>query len=307
MEKLPMLKKALLVGINKYRKYPLRGCVNDVTAMKDLLVELFGFSADNIRLITDRDATTEAVVSNLEWLAQGGADPAVRVFHYAGHGHFVPDQDGDEGKEGRDEALVLYDHDKKGYLIDDNLKDLYKRFPANSNLTLIMDCCHSGTNQRGPEDICYRFIPNIYEEREAIAAARKKFLQAQMQFVRQELGNLRSKTRGPDEAFERQLEAAMRKYDEKHFGLDPVREGNVLLAACRSDQQAADAKMSRGKYHGAFTYYFVKLVREAQGKIAYQDLIKSLGKTLYDRNFNQEPQLECSEGREGAPLFSLFS
>lgn len=301
-----MLKKALLVGINKYRKYPLRGCVNDVAAMKDLLVELYDFSADNIRVLTDRDATTKAVVENLAWLAQGGSDPAVRVFHYAGHGHFVPDKNGDE-PDGSDEALVLYDHDKDGYLIDDKLKELYSRFPANSNLTLIMDCCHSGTNQRGPEDLFYRFIPNTYEEREAIAAARKKFLQGQMQFVRQELGNLRSKTRGPDEEFERQFTAAIQKYEKVHFGRDLGCEGNILLAGCKSDQQSADAKMGRGKYHGAFTYYFIKLVREAQGKISHQELMKNLGKQLYDHKFNQEPQLECSEGREKSRLFSLFS
>jgi metacaspase-1 len=300
-----MLKKALLVGINNYRDYPLRGCVNDVTAMKDLLVELFGFSADNIRFITDRDATTKTVVENLEWLAQGGSDPAVRVFHYAGHGHFVPDKNGDE-PDGSDEAMVLYDHDKSGYLIDDKLKELYDRFPANGNLTLIMDCCHSGTSQRGPEDLYYRLIPNTYEEREAIAAARRKFLQAQMQFVRQELGNLRSKTRGPDEELERQIMAVMQKFEKVRFGDHRVREGNILLAGCKSDQQAADAKMGPSKYHGAFTYYFIKLVREAQGKISHQDLMKNLGKALYDHKFNQEPQLECNEGREKAMLFSLL-
>lgn len=301
-----MLKKALLVGINKYRKYPLFGCVNDVTAMKDLLVELYGFSEHNIRVITDRDATTKAVVENLVWLAQGGSDPAVRVFHYAGHGHFTPDKNDDE-PDGSDEALVLFDHDKAGYLIDDKLKELYDRFPANGNLTLIMDCCHSGSNQRGPNDIGYRFIPNTFDERKAIAAARKKFLQAQMQFVRQELGDLRSKTRGPDEEFERRFTAAVQKFEKVRFGDHRVREGNILLAGCKSDQQAADAKMGRGKHHGAFTYYFIKLVREAQGKISHQALMTNLGKQLYDHKFNQEPQLECSEGREGAPLFSLFS
>jgi hypothetical protein len=301
-----MLKKALLVGINKYRSYPLRGCVNDVKAMKDLLVELYGFSKDNIRVITDSDATTKAVVENLEWLAQGSSDPAVRVFHYAGHGHFVPDQNSDE-PDGSDEALVLYDHDKDGYLIDDKLQELYDLFPANSNLTLIMDCCHSGTNQRGPDDLYYRFIPNTYDERKAIAAARKKFLQEQMEFVRQELGDLRSKTRGPDEEFERRFTEAMQKFEKARFGDHRVREGNILLAGCKSDQQAADAKMGRGKYHGAFTYYFIKLVRAAQGKISHQELMKNLGKQLYDHKFNQEPHLECSEGREKAPLFSLFS
>jgi hypothetical protein len=100
--------------------------------------------------------------------------------------------------------------------------------------------------------------------------------------------------------------AAIRKFEKVRFGDHRVREGNILLAGCKSDQQAADAKMGRSKYHGAFTYYFIKLVREAEGKISHQNLMRNLGKTLYSRKFNQEPQLECNAGRENAKLFSLF-
>ncbi|MDZ7291908.1 MAG: caspase family protein [candidate division KSB1 bacterium] len=298
-----MLKKALLVGINAY---PLRGCVNDVKVMRELLVDLYDFPVDNIRLILDHEATTKGIVEGLEWLAQGGDQPAVRVFHYAGHGHSVPDKNGDE-PDGSDEALVPYDCNSQGYLIDDKLKELYSRFPANQNLTLIMDCCHSGTSQRGPEEmeVYYRFIPNTYEERQAIAAARKKFLQAQMQFVKNEMKDLRGRIRGMDEEFERQLLAAMQKFEKQRFGDHRVREGNVLLAACRSDQQAADAKIN-GTYHGAFTYFLVKLIRETRGKITYQELIRKAGNLLYDYAFLQEPQLECNTGREQANFLSHF-
>jgi hypothetical protein len=300
-----MSKKALLVGINEK---PLRGCINDVKAMRDLLVDLYGFQADGIRMLTDREATTQAIVDGLDWLAQGGSDQAVRVFHYAGHGHSLPDENGDE-PDGKDEALAPYDHRACGYLIDDKLGELYDRFGANSNLTLIMDSCHSGTSQRGPEedDVYYRFIPNTYEERQAIAAARRKFLQEQMQFVKSNMKTMRGSKRGPDEEFEKEFNAMMEKFEKHRFGDHRVKENNennILLAACEDDQQAADARMKGGVFHGAFTYFLIKLVREANGKISYQELVKNLGRTLYDYSFKQVPQLSCKAGWENENFLS---
>ena len=299
-----MLKKAFLVGINVYAGAPLQGCINDVKAMKEVLQSLYGFVEDDIRLITDKEATANGIVDGLNWLAEGGDEKSVRVFHYAGHGHFAPDASGDE-PDGSDEALVAYDHKKSGYLIDDKLKELYDRFPANTNLTLIMDCCHSGSNNRGPKEIMYRFIPNTLAERKAIAAAKKKFHEAQRAFVMREVNEF-ARVRGRDVEFEQRIKAAMQKFQKQRFGDVRVREGNVLLAACQSDQQAADAKMGRN-FHGAFTCYLIKFLREANGRISYRSLIEKVGKELHAHQFGQVPQLECQPGRETATAFSFFS
>lgn len=299
-----MRKKALLVGINAYASAPLYGCVNDVKAMKDVLTSLYGFSQDNIRLLTDKEATSKAIVDGLGWLAQDSEEKSVRVFHYAGHGHFVPDTSGDE-PDGADEALVPYDQKKSNYLIDDKLKELYVRFSANSSLTLIMDCCHAGSNNRGPNDeINYRFIPPTYAERKAIAAAKKKFHEAQRAFVMQEV-NAFAKVRGRDVGFERRIEAAMEKFQKMRFGDVRTSESNVLLAACQSDQQAADAKIGRN-YNGAFTYYLVKALREANGRVSYRKLIENTAKELDAHRFVQVPQLECIDGRDRVMAFSAL-
>ncbi|MGH7496599.1 MAG: caspase family protein [bacterium] len=303
-----MLKKALLIGINEYPDVPLRGCVNDVMQMKEALIDLFGFAPENIQMILDREATQKGVVEGLDWLAQGGNEQAVRVFHYAGHGHFVPDKSGDE-PDGADEALVPYDHERNGYLIDDHLKELYDRFPANGNLTLIMDCCHSGTNQRDVEhDVIYRFLPVSYADRKAIAEAKRKFLQAQREFVLREMKQFKSQKtlRGPDEEFEKRVMAAMQSFKKQRYGDHRVREGNVLIAACQSDQKAADAKFDK-TYHGAFTFFLVKLLRETEGRIPHLELVQKLGDLLDDHDFKQIPQLECLEGRNAANLFAAFS
>ncbi|MFH1476981.1 MAG: caspase family protein [Verrucomicrobiota bacterium] len=52
------MNRALLVGINAYPDAPLRGCVNDVTDMANFLVARRGFAQADIRLLSDRRATT---------------------------------------------------------------------------------------------------------------------------------------------------------------------------------------------------------------------------------------------------------
>ncbi len=301
-----MLKKAFLVGVNDYREAPLRGCVNDIVDMQAVLRDLYEFKTEHLRVLQDKEATQQGIIDGLNWLAEGGAEPAVRVFHYAGHGHFVPDESGDE-PDGADEALVPYDCAKQGFLIDDHLKHLYDRFPKNGNLTIVMDCCHSGTNQRGEDerDITYRFMPLTFEERKAIAGAKRKFHADQRTFIMQELQGLKSTTRGPDPEIQRHIDAALKKFEKQRFGDVSIRSGNVLLAACQSDQKAADAKFGK-TYHGAFTHTLVRLLRESAGRLSYYDLIEQIGDELAALKFTQIPQLECEDEKKGAEVFSLF-
>ena len=54
-----MTKKALLVGLNRYPdpENTLRGCINDVRQVGDLLRAHFGFAGDgSVRLLTDAPA-----------------------------------------------------------------------------------------------------------------------------------------------------------------------------------------------------------------------------------------------------------
>src|SRR5712691_10789238 len=78
------MNRALLVGINEYPSAPLRGCVNDVVGMADLLVERFGFAHGDIRLVVDRRATTRAIVSRLGWLLVGAQSGDRLLFYYSG-------------------------------------------------------------------------------------------------------------------------------------------------------------------------------------------------------------------------------
>jgi len=93
-----MAKKALLVGINRY-KIPgadLRGCVNDVKNLRVVLTAYYGFAGKDIKTLTDYAATTKAMRNAVATLVKGAKKGDVLLFHYSGHGANVPDKNGDD-------------------------------------------------------------------------------------------------------------------------------------------------------------------------------------------------------------------
>lgn len=297
------LYKALLVGINAYPGAPLRGCINDVMQMKDLLQRYYGFPDEGIRLLLDEEATLAGIKAGLEWLAQDGAESgAVRVFHFSGHGAYVADQSGDE-PDGRDECLVPYDYRSAGMLTDDTLKTLYDRFPRTGNLTLVMDSCHSGSVQKAL-DVVYRFLPVSAEEQERIDVAAARFAREQQEFVVNQLLKLRGQEL-TEEELRQKVRSLMALFEKKRFGDIRVREANILLAACRADQQAADAPIA-GEYHGAFTYYLAEAIIQSNGHITYRQLAEQTGKKLGAAGYVQIPQVEYRAGRDKRLAFQPF-
>ena len=93
-----MARKALLIGINRYRipGADLRGCVNDVTNLSRVLVDLCGFAKGDIKVLIDENATQVAMQKGIRALVSGGRKGDVLLLHYSGHGANVPDADGDE-------------------------------------------------------------------------------------------------------------------------------------------------------------------------------------------------------------------
>jgi len=79
------IKKALLVGINKYKPElgaDLRGCVNDVEAIRQVLLEKYNFDPENIRVVNDDRATKQGIIERLQWLINDTKNGDVVLFHY---------------------------------------------------------------------------------------------------------------------------------------------------------------------------------------------------------------------------------
>ena len=163
-----MTNRALLIGINRY-KIPgadLRGCVNDVKNLQGALTKYYGFKAGDIAVLTDLAATKKAMQAAIRNLVSEARAGDVLLLHYSGHGANVPDKNGDEA-DYRDEILCPTDLDWKDPLTDDWLRTTFNKLRKGVSLTVIMDCCHSGSNTRAllaPDaPRMSRYLPNPWD------------------------------------------------------------------------------------------------------------------------------------------------
>lgn len=141
---------ALLIGINYVgQQGELSGCHNDVLNIKKYIMDVHGFSEENITVLLDDgyhpDPTRENIINGYKQLVAGASSGDAIFCHYSGHGGRLEDDNGDE-EDGYDETLVPLDYQRSGQIRDDDLyKILVKPMPAGVTMTCLMDCCHSGT------------------------------------------------------------------------------------------------------------------------------------------------------------------
>jgi len=266
-----MAKRALLVGINKY-KVPgadLRGCVNDVKNLSAALVKYYGFSRSNIKVVADYDATKKRMQTEIEKLIAKAKSGDVLLVHYSGHGSNVPDKSGDEADH-RDEILCPTDLDWKDPMLDDWLRTRFDTLSPKVNLTVIMDCCHSGSNTR--------------ELRPPDAKRIERFLPSPLDLLAAESGRrLRGAVKGQ--------RALLRKGTKKGKDIVNVNIPELLITGCRDTQTSADAYIG-GTYNGALTYNLVEAIKEKKGQLTYRELHARTIELLKKGKFDQVPQLE---------------
>ncbi len=264
-----MEKKALCVGINNFKNYPsaaLNGCVNDSEDMEDVLKTFLGFTDADITTLTDEKATKANIMENLNAMVDGAREGkySFLVFSFSSHGTQVPDLSGDE-PDRADEAFCPHDlaqkegkWDPDHIISDDELHDLFEKLPENVLLEVFMDTCHSGTGLRSIDLLLDR---------------RPRYL--------------------PPPSLE-----AFKEIEERHSrGLvkSLMEKGivhHILWTGCRSDQTSADARIG-GTWHGAFTYFFCKELRDNQNQLSRKDLIEKIREDLKNGHYTQIPQLEC--------------
>jgi uncharacterized caspase-like protein len=151
-------RRAVTVGINYIgTRNQLSGCINDSDTFIKLLTEEFGYQVSDIRQLRDdhpqRMPTRKNMIAALNWLVNGARSGDHLFFHYSGHGSQQRDSSGDE-MDGKDETLVPCDFQHHGMLSDDDLRRmLVLSLPKGVRLTVILDCCHSGTGM----DLPYKF------------------------------------------------------------------------------------------------------------------------------------------------------
>lgn len=294
--------RALLVGINDYADFPLRGCVNDARTLHGLIEQRYGLREAQTRLLLDAQATATAIGDGLRWLGERDDDgtPERRLFFFAGHGTRRADPDGDE-PDGADECILPYDYQSAGLISDDQLHQLYADIDAGTRLLLIMDCCHAGTIHRGlDDDVRSRFIPVDEAEEQRIAVARQAFQDRQHELIVAQLRTIAGRA-----VDERELEQTARRLlaliEKQHFGQAASADNIVLIAACQAEETAADAGFG-DSYHGVLSFYLMQTLSEVEGDLTYAQLISRLRPRIQESKFTQQPQLTCATAALDLPF-----
>lgn len=271
-----MVKKALLLGINyKNQDGELRGCINDVTSINNILVNHCEYAPQNIRILTEESSvqpTRKNMEAHIQWLVSNTLPGDTLFFYYSGHGSSIKDASSDESDE-KDEVLIPLDYKTAGVITDDWLfSNMVSKVPSNVSLWAFTDCCHSGTMM----DLKYNY--------KAMCTLKEGVITKGMPFI----------------------PAAWT--DKFSFSLERSKDvlGNVyLFSGCQDQETSADALLAR-KYQGAFSYCLVEyfknnLIRMSDGSSRFKygttklrNLLKEINCRLDINGFTgQNSQLSC--------------
>ena len=276
--------RAVLIGIDDYPRKPLGGCVNDIDQIERILLDRLNVPAERITRfaapaaraasttrLESRNPTRDELRSFLEGLA-GEVGPADAVFlYYSGHGSRVTTEV--NGQRISREALVPVDYwneedpQHQRLLYDYELNGLLARVAEKAgDLTVVLDCCHSASVDRGDGERRVE-IPEVQElSSEALPG-----------------GDL---TRDAS-------------------GMASAAAAHMLVAACRANESAYEAKPDKAwpRQQGAFSRTLVEILGaldQPLQSLRWWDISVTLTdrlKALADAARPQNPMIVGHEGR----------
>ncbi len=263
---MPGRRLALCIGIDAYPdpQHRLSGCVNDARAWQGALGGL-GFE---VQVLADRQATRAAIEAQLRALVAGSRPGDVLVLQYSGHGTRVTDLDADE-TDGSDEALCPVDFASGALFIDDDLAQVLALLPDAVNLTVFMDCCHSGTNTRFAVGLDPGATALPPDSKARFVHASADILEAHRQFRLRQVGGARSAAPPGGSG-------------------GPQHMRHVKFSACLDEQVALE---SGG--NGEFTRRATRVLGRGIGGVTHEGFLRAvLGE--FGTGARQQPMLDCA-------------
>lgn len=213
------------------------------------------------KVLLTKKATHASVTKAIKDAAKKLHTGDIFLLTYSGHGGQVPDTNGDQEEDGKDETWVLYD----GELIDDELYALWGEFEAGVRILVLSDSCHSGT-------------------------VAKEFTRLADTGV---LAGLLPKSKAPPRPKampEKVQNEVNRKYKKRHEKIQKqfpsgervaIGASILLISGCQDNQTSMD-----GDRNGAFTGAMLEVWNKGAFKQGYRAFHKSIQRKL---PFTQSP------------------
>lgn len=305
-------KIAVLVGCNyPNTKNELHGCINDVLAMRDVIINRFGFDPNHIELLTDAPgssvmptgANIKAALDRMVSKAEAGD---VLLFHYSGHGTRIPSLRPIWPFRQQDEAIVPCDFN---LITDLDFRQLVNRLPKGASFTVFSDSCHSGglidkaKEQIGPSS-------NIDQLRsKQLPAFRPKTIPFQSilehlssvtKINTSDIGTHLLEFFGVDASLRFRLAPNEVMDLFESWSLKP--DDGILLSGCQANETSADMSPmeSGGKAYGAFSNAVQRVLKENSGPLSNKEVVLMARKILKEQRFEQHPCLYCSDENAAA-------
>ncbi|KAA1472263.1 hypothetical protein DENSPDRAFT_881116 [Dentipellis sp. KUC8613] len=249
---------ALIIGINKYQSFniaPLKGAVPDANQVEKYLKDDLGVPPDNIRNLRDKEATRAAIIQEFRALATDDRiQPGDPIFiFYAGHGSTAQAPEGWEAGGPKIQLICPHDHLETvdGHQVvgipDRTLGALLSNIAKQKgdNISVVFDCCHSGSGTRDDEFEPDRLVRGI-ETSAPIPPDLDRDIWS-------------------DSSNDRAAQIAS---GFAHAGL----RSHVLLAACSAEETAKEEKQ-----RGIFTKALLEALRKyGADKVTYKDLAQRI-------------------------------
>jgi hypothetical protein len=309
-------KKALFIGINYTgTKAELKGCINDVKNVSQLVCQRFGFQ--NCLYLTDeqqdssKKPTYDNIIEGMKWLVQGAKSGDSLFFHYSGHGGTAKDEDGDE-VDGYDETILPLDYETSGQILDDVIyENLVTPLPEGCRLTAIFDSCHSGTVLDLPytyqcdgqvevieNDVrkevfkkAFNIVGSLITGDQAkIASSLLSLFDGSIDFGKL-VGGAGNNSQSSNAANQNAINKRKHNADVIQF------------SGCRDNQTSADAKINN-EATGAMSFALITVLNQ-NPNLSYSQLLSNIRQIMKQKNFSQIPQLSTSHPMNMNEVFRM--
>ncbi|KAL8197637.1 hypothetical protein R6Q57_024342 [Mikania cordata] len=302
MKKIGSKKLAVLAGCN-YPNTPneLHGCINDVLAMKQVLVTRFEFEPGNIQILTDAPSslvmpTGVNIKDALNRMVDEAEPGDVLYFHYSGHGTRIPSNRRVHPFH-HDEAIVPCDFN---LITDVDFRNLVNRVPKGASFTILSDSCHSGglidkeKEQIGPSSLPPNPISttNITKSKTIPFNSILHTLSSRTQINTHDIGTHLLELFGSNASLGFLLSS---------HELDSIpsihEDDGILLSGCQANETSADMNPQEpgGKAYGAFSNAVQIVLKDSPDDLSNKEVVFMARNVLQKQGFQQHPCLYSSD------------